>query len=93
MERSRTAHGARAGNAAGTEFEQCMAGTPQPLDKRIASSERADRPVSNGVPVPVSGTHRLALAFGHGARYNTVPATGTKRLDQLTTMSFVDNVK
>ena len=36
---------------------------------------------------------RLALSVGYGVRYNSDPALGTKKIDTLTTVNVVYNIK
>jgi putative salt-induced outer membrane protein len=84
------------GNAvatAGLNFEHHLTKTTKLLDKLLVEAGSSDTSVSNDFSVQVSMTDRLALAFGYGVRYNTDPAPGTKRLDQLTTVNIVYNIK
>jgi putative salt-induced outer membrane protein len=88
--------GDASGNAvatAGVNFEHLLTKTTKLLDKLMVESGSSDTSVSNDFQVQVSMTDRLALAFGYGVRYNTDPAPGTKRLDQLTTVNIVYNIK
>ena len=38
-------------------------------------------------------SERLALAFGYGVRYNSDPSPAIKKLDQMTTVNIVYNIK
>jgi putative salt-induced outer membrane protein len=78
---------------AGINFEHLLTKTTKLLDKLMVESGSSNTSVSNDFAVQVSMTDRLALAFGYGVRYNTDPAPGTKRLDQLTTVNIVYNIK
>jgi putative salt-induced outer membrane protein len=78
---------------AGLNFEHLVTKTTKLLDKLMVESGSSNTSVSNDFAVQVSMTDRLALAFGYGVRYNTDPAPGTKRLDQLTTVNIVYNIK
>jgi putative salt-induced outer membrane protein len=84
------------GNAVGTaglDFMHQVTTTTKLLDKLLVESGSSNTSVANDFGVQVSMTDRLALAFGYGVRYNTDPAPGTKRLDQLTTVNIVYNIK
>lgn len=88
--------GDASGNAvatAGINLAQLLTKNTTLLDKLMVESGSSDTSVSNDFQVQVSMTDRLALAFGYGVRYNTGPAPGTKRLDQLTTVNIVYNIK
>jgi putative salt-induced outer membrane protein YdiY len=49
--------------------------------------------VANDFGVQVSVTDRLARSFGYGVSYNTDPLQGTKKMDQVTTVNMVCNIK
>ena len=88
--------GDASGNVVGTagiNFEHLVTKTTKLLDKLMVESGSSNTSVSNDFAVQVSMTDKLALAFGYGVRYNTDPAPGTKRLDQLTTVNIVYNIK
>jgi putative salt-induced outer membrane protein len=78
---------------AGVNFEHKVTKTTKLLDKLLIEAGSHNTSVSNDFGVQVSMSERLALAFGYGVRYNTDPAPGTKRLDQLTTVNIVYNIK
>jgi len=78
---------------AGLNFEHQATKTTKLFDKLLVEAGSSNTSVANDFGVQVSMTDRLALAFGYGVRYNTDPAPGTKRLDQLTTVNIVYNIK
>ncbi len=88
--------GAATGNAVGTagvDFSHQLTKTTKLVDKLNIESGSSDTSVANDFGIQVSMTDRLALAFGYGVRYNSDPAPGNKRLDQLTTVNIVYNIK
>lgn len=78
---------------AGLNFEHQATKTTKLSDKLLVEAGSSNTSVANDFGVQVSMTDRLALSFGYGVRYNTDPAPGTKRLDQLTTVNIVYNIK
>jgi putative salt-induced outer membrane protein len=84
------------GNAvatAGLDFSHQVTKTTKLVDKLNVESGKSNTSVANDFGVQVSMTDRLALAFGYGVRYNSDPAPGNKRTDQLTTVNIVYNIK
>ncbi|MBS0393611.1 MAG: DUF481 domain-containing protein [Proteobacteria bacterium] len=78
---------------AGLNYEQLVTKTTKLIDKLLIEAGSSNTSVANDFGVQVSMSDRLALAFGYGIRYNTDPAPGTKRLDQLTTVNIVYTIK
>jgi putative salt-induced outer membrane protein len=88
--------GEASGNAVGTaglNYEFKATATTKFVDKLMVESGSSDTSVANDFGVQVSMSERLALSFGYGIRYNTDPAPGTKRMDQLTTINVVYTIK
>lgn len=88
--------GEASGNAVGTaglNYEFKATATTKIVDKLLVESGSANTSVANDFGVQVSMSDRLALSFGYGIRYNTDPAPGTKRMDQLTTINVVYTIK
>lgn len=79
--------------ARGLNVEHGPTSTAKLLDKLLVDAGASNAPLANDCGVRVSMTDKPALAFGYGVRYNTDPAPGTKKLDQLTTVNMVYNVK
>lgn len=88
--------GDASGNAvatAGLAFEHQVTKTTKLIDKLQVESGSSNTSAANDFGVQVSMSERLALSFGYGVRYNTDPPPGTKKLDQLTTVNIVYNIK
>jgi len=77
----------------GLNFEQQITKTTKLLDKLLIESGSSNSSIANDFGVQVSMSERLALSVGYGIRYNTDPAPGTKKLDELTTVNVVYNIK
>jgi len=77
----------------GLNLEHKLTATTKLLDKLLIEAGASNTSVGNDFGVQVSMTDKVALAFGYGVRYNTDPAPGTKKLDQLTTVNIVYNIK
>jgi len=77
----------------GLSLEHQVTKTTKLLDKLQVEAGSTNTSVANDFGVQVSMSERLALAFGFGVRYNTNPAPGAKRTDQLTTVNIVYNIK
>ena len=78
---------------AGLNLEQKLTGTTKLTDKLFVTSGSLNTNVANDLAVAVSISGELALSVGYGIRYNTTPAAGVKKLDQLTTVNIVYNIK
>ncbi len=78
---------------AGVNLEQKLTATTKLIDKLAIQSGSNDTAVANDFGVQVSMSERLALSVGYGVRYNSDPAPGTKKVDQLTTVNVVYNIK
>ncbi len=77
----------------GLSFEHQATKTTKLVDKFLFESGSSNTLLGNEFAVQVSMSDRLALSVGYGVRYNTDPATGTKKLDQLTTANVVYTIK
>ncbi|HVN42523.1 MAG TPA: DUF481 domain-containing protein [Steroidobacteraceae bacterium] len=89
-------HGPAENNVVGTAgltLEQKLTATTKLTDKLLVTSGSANTMVSNDLALAVAMSNRLALSIGYGVRYNTDPASGTKKLDELTTANIVYNIK
>ena len=67
--------------------------TTKLVDKLLVESGKNNTAVGNDFAVQVTMSDRLALSVGYAIRYNTDPAPGTKKLDQLTTANVVYTIK
>ena len=86
------AHGELVGTA-GLNFEHTLTTSTKLIDKLLVTSGSINTSVANDLGVQVSMSDALALSVGYGIRYNTDPAPGVKRLDQLTTVNVVYKIK
>lgn len=77
----------------GLNLEQKLTASTKLTDKLLATSGSLNTAVANDFAVSVSISGALALSVGYGIRYNTTPAAGVKKLDQLTTVNIVYNIK
>jgi putative salt-induced outer membrane protein len=85
-------NGAASGNAvvtAGLDYAHRFSASTKITDKLYVTSGSADTAASNDFALSVSMSDRLALSIGYGVRYNTKPAAGVKKLDQVTTANVV----
>ena len=78
---------------AGLSFEQKLTATTKLTDKFLVTSGSINTTASNDLALAVSMSDKLALSFGYGVRYNTSPAAGVTKLDQLTAVNFVYSIK
>ncbi len=74
---------------AGLEYAHALTKSTKVTDKFNVTSGSEDTAVANDVGLAVSMSNRLALSVGFGVRYNTKPAAGVKKLDQVTTINVV----
>jgi len=84
------------GNVVGTaalDFAHGLTATTQLTDKLFVTSGSANTSMGNDLGLAVSMSDRLALSLGYGVRYNTSPAPGTKKLDQVTTANIVYKIR
>jgi putative salt-induced outer membrane protein len=89
-------NGAAEGNLVGTaglNFEQKLSTSTKLIDKLLVTSGSLNTGVANDLGIQVSMTEVLALNVGYGIRYNTDPAPGVKKLDQVTTLNVVYTIK
>ena len=77
----------------GLNLEQKLTTSTKLTDKFLATSGSLNTAVANDFAISVSMSSVLALSVGYGIRYNTTPAAGVKKLDQLTTVNIVYNIK
>ena len=77
----------------GLNLEQKLTASTKLVDKLAIQSGSNDTAVANDFGVQVSMSDRLALSAGYGVRYNSDPAPGTKKVDTLTTVNVVYNIK
>ena len=75
--------------AGGLEYACVLTKSTTVTDKLNVTSGSADTAVTNDVALAVSMNDRIALSVGYGVRYNTKPAAGVKKLDQVTTINVV----
>lgn len=78
---------------AGVNLEQKLTDTAKLTDKLLVTSGSLNTAVANDLAVAVTLTGSLALSAGYGIRYNTTPAPGVKKLDTVTTLNLVYNIK
>jgi len=74
---------------AGLEYAHAITQSTKLTDKFNVTSGSEDTAAANDVALAVSMSNRLALSVGYGVRYNTKPAAGVKKLDQVTTINVV----
>jgi putative salt-induced outer membrane protein len=89
-------NGAAQGNIVGTagvDYAHTLTASTKLTDKLFVTSGSADTAATNDLAIAVSMSDRLALSLGYGVRYNTKPAAGVKKLDQVTTVNVVYNIK
>jgi putative salt-induced outer membrane protein len=78
---------------AGMDLAQKLTATTKLTDKLFVTAGSLDTAIANDFAVAVSMTDVLALSVGYTVHYNTKPASGVKKLDQLTTLNVVYNIK
>lgn len=78
---------------AGLNFEHKLTASTKLIDKLLVTSGSLNTSVANDLGLQVSMSDALALSIGYGIRYNTDPAAGVKKLDQVTTVNVVYNIK
>ena len=77
----------------GANLEQKLTASTKLTDKLAIQSGSNDTAVANDFGIQVAMSDRLALSVGYGVRYNSDPALGTKKIDTLTTVNVVYNIK
>lgn len=77
----------------GANLEQKLTASTKLVDKLAIQTGSNDTAVANDLGVSVAMSDRLALSVGYGVRYNSDPAPGTKKIDTLTTVNVVYNIK
>jgi putative salt-induced outer membrane protein len=78
---------------AGLNLEQKLTGSTTLTEKLFVTSGSLNTAVANDLGIQVSMSDVLALSLGYGIRYNTAPAAGVKKLDQVTTVNVVYKIK
>jgi putative salt-induced outer membrane protein len=78
---------------AGLNLEQKLTASSKLTDKLLVTSGSLNTSAANDLAVTVSMSDVLALSLGYGIRYNTTPAPGVKKLDQVTTFNVVYSIK
>ncbi len=78
---------------AGLDYAHKLSDSTRLTDKLFVTSGAADTAATNDVALSVSMSGRLALSVGYGVRYNSKPAAGVKKLDQVTTVNVVYKIK
>jgi putative salt-induced outer membrane protein len=78
---------------AGLDFAHKLSASTSVTDRLLVTSGSLDTAVANDLAFQVSMSDVLALSLGYGLRYNTAPAAGVKKLDQVTTVNVVYNIK
>lgn len=74
-------------------YEHKLTASTKLSDKLFVTVGSADSTATNDVALAVSINDRLALSVGYGVRYNTKPAAGVKKLDQVETVNVVYMIK
>lgn len=78
---------------AGFNFEQKLTSNTKVINKFLIESGSRNTSTMNDLSIQVAMNDVLALSAGYGIHYNTKPAAGTKKIDQLTTLNLVYNFK
>lgn len=78
---------------AGLNFKQRLTATTALTDKLLVTAGSLNTAVGNDLALAVNLSDRLALSLGYGIRYNTEPAAGVRKLDQVETVNVVFNIK
>ena len=78
---------------AGLTLEQTLTASTKLTDQLLVTSGSLNTALANDLALTVSMSDALALSLGYGIRYNTDPAAGVKKLDQVTTVNIVYNIK
>jgi putative salt-induced outer membrane protein YdiY len=89
------ADGATQSDAVGTigvNFEHKLAASTKIIDKLNVTSGSPNTNVANDLALSVAMTGRVALNVGYGIRYNSNPAAGVQKLNQLTTVNVVHSL-
>ncbi len=78
---------------AGINFSQDLSKSTKLTDKLLVTSGSLNTSIANDLALTVAMSDRLALSVAYGIRDNTKPAPGVKKLDQLTSLNVVYNIK
>jgi len=78
---------------AGLNYEHKLTASTKLTDKLLITSGSLDTLVANDLGLQVSINETLALSVGYAIRDNSKPAAGVKKLDQVTTVNLVYNIK
>ncbi len=77
----------------GLDYDHKLTATTRVTNKLLVEAGSENTSVTNDLALVVSMTDRLALSAGYGVRYNTDPAPGTKKTDQVTTLNLVYRIE
>jgi putative salt-induced outer membrane protein len=77
----------------GVNLEQKLTTNAKLTDKLLVTSGSLNTAVANDFAVTANVSGSLALSVGYGIRYNTDPAPGVKKLDQVSTVNLVYTIK
>jgi putative salt-induced outer membrane protein len=78
---------------AGFNLEQKLTSNTKLIDKFLVETGSKNTSTMNDLSLQVAMSDAFALSAGYGVRYNTKPAAGSKKIDQLTTLNLVYNFK
>lgn len=78
---------------AGLNYEHKLTSSTKLTDKLLITSGSLDTLIANDLGLQVAMNETLALSIGYSIRDNTKPASGVKKLDQVTTVNLVYNIK
>lgn len=93
IERTNLASKGDAVGTAGLDFEHHFTKSTALTDKLLVTSGSLNTSIANDLALTVAMSDRLALSLGYGIRDNTKPAPGVKKLNTLTTVNFVYNIR
>jgi putative salt-induced outer membrane protein len=75
------------------DFQRELTATTKIMDKFLVESGANNTFLQNEISVQVRIMESLALAVGYATRYNTEPPEGFEKLDTLTTLNLVYELK
>lgn len=78
---------------AGVDFAHHFTQSTALTDTLLVTSGSLNTSIANDLALTVAMSERLALSLGYGIRENTKPAPGVKKLNTLTTVNLVYNIK
>ncbi len=77
----------------GVNLEQKLTASAKLTDKLLVTAGSLNTAVANDFAVTANVSGSFALSVGYGIRYNTDPAAGVKKLDQVSTVNLVYTIK